>query len=68
MKTIKIVCDNCGDDITTTGAYPAFRLCLKSEPLPHTGNSTMDVHVLPPIDQDKYFCGKNCLVEWVNKP
>ena len=64
MKEVKITCDNCGKDITTTGAMPTYRLHLSAEPLPHTGNAVFAVMVYPPIENDKYFCDVKCLKEF----
>lgn len=63
-KQVKILCDNCERDITSTGASPQFRLHLKAEPLPHTSNSIHAIMVCPPIKEDKYFCNLSCLEGW----
>jgi hypothetical protein len=65
-KNVSIICDGCGKDITETGAMPAFRLRLSSEPLPSNSNVIFGVLVYSEIKEDKYFCGLNCLQLWVS--
>jgi len=66
-KDVKITCDSCGENITSTKKTPCFRLHLSAEVLPHTSDSISAVLVWPPIDQDCYFCGLACLKEWTNQ-
>lgn len=64
MRTTKILCDNCNEDITTTCMRPAYRLRITCERLPNTANSEYTILVSPPIKDDLYFCGTKCLKEW----
>lgn len=63
-KTVRILCDHCGGDITTTGKMPAFRLRLAAEALEHAVNVIHAVNVHPPIKEDAYFCNLFCLGGW----
>jgi hypothetical protein len=65
MKTVEILCDNCGANITTTGKMPRFRLVLSCEQIPHDADTIYLVRVTPPIAQDKHFCCIACLEGWV---
>jgi len=64
-KDIKITCDNCEKDLSSTAGMPDFRLKLSSESLPNTSDITFAVYVSPDIDEDLYFCGLGCLKEWI---
>lgn len=67
MKTVTILCDGCGSDITTTGNSVDYRLALLNERLPLRGNMCTDMMIYPPIKQDAYFCGVGCLKTWLNR-
>lgn len=62
---IRIICDYCGDNLTSTGRTPKFRLHLKSESVPHGGGSVFAVIVYPDIEEDKYFCNLSHLLGWL---
>lgn len=64
-KITKIVCDNCGKDLATTGAMPRFRLFLGSEAVPHNSSTTHAVRVYPEIKAGCYFCDLLCLKGWL---
>lgn len=66
-KEVKISCDSCGKDITSTGGIPGFRLHLASEILPMREGPVAAVLVYPDIDNDMYFCDLRCLADWVGK-
>ncbi len=66
-KDVKITCDECGRDITTTGNSIDYRLAIKSERIPSCGGAVTDMMICPPIDSDKYFCGWRCFQEWCLK-
>ena len=65
MRAVQITCDACGKDITSTEEKPRFRLLLLAERLPHTSNIISGILVRPPIDNDRYFCGLDCLRNWI---
>lgn len=67
MKEIKITCDHCNRDLTTTGSMPDYRICLSAESMPHDTNVIYSVMVYPPFDRDKFFCGLECLKKWLLK-
>lgn len=67
MKEVKITCDCCGKDITNTDSYPAYRLVLSVEKLPHTSDIIFDIYVYPPIKHTMYFCDKECLIKLLDK-
>jgi hypothetical protein len=66
MKTMKITCDRCEADLTTTGNCEDYRLALVNERVPSRGGATTDMIVYPLINVDMHFCGLTCLTEWVN--
>jgi hypothetical protein len=63
-KSVKIICDNCGRDLTITGNSIDYRLALMNQSIPSRGGAVTDVMVYPPLDSDKYFCGWGCFCEW----
>lgn len=67
-KQESITCDNCQKELITESSYPAkYSLELKAinTNINNTGASYA-VCVHPPIDGVKHFCGKQCLVDWLN--
>ena len=64
-KDIRIICDKCGKDLTTTGNSIDYRLALINQSIPSWGGIVTDMMVYPPIETDAYFCGFRCLQEWV---
>lgn len=64
-KTVQILCDHCGDNLTSTGRMPIYRLHLSSEALPHLSGSIYAVMVYPDIEEDKYFCNLSHLMGWL---
>lgn len=66
----KITCDGCGRDRTWTGNSVDYRLALVVQRIPagppdRNGSvSVFDMMIHPPIDQDAYFCGLDCLDKW----
>lgn len=67
MKTTKITCDHCGNDITYTSNCDDFRVVLSSEAMAHTpgGGAVTLMYVTPQFPQPHYFCGERCLVRWI---
>ena len=65
MKTVKIECDNCDEDLNDAGAMPSFRLRLTSESIPNSGGMVYSILTYPPIEHDLYFCGLGCLNHWM---
>lgn len=64
----KITCDKCGEDITTRGAKPAWRLKLAQEQIPVDGVGEYSVMVHPPLGHWREhldFCGMGCLQDWM---
>lgn len=64
---VKITCDDCGNDLTTTGNSEDYRLCLKPEAIPSSGGIVTDLAAHPPIDKAAYFCDIPCFLRWVKK-
>lgn len=68
MKDVKVTCDGCERDLTTTGNSEAYRLCLKSESIPSRGGVVTDMVAFPTgITRMKHFCDVQCLVKWLQK-
>lgn len=65
MREVKINCDGCGKDITSTDAMPRFRLHLLAEALSHTSAIVYAIIRQPPIEEDCYFCDFDCLRNWI---
>ena len=61
MKTVEVLCDGCGKDITDTREMPSYRIGVYCEKLPHTSNIVLGVMVSPPLNREHHFCGLSCL-------
>jgi hypothetical protein len=67
-KITKIICDNCEDDLTTTGNSIDYRLALICETKQGYGRGPYtDLIIYPPIDRNYYFCDLACLDQWREK-
>jgi len=63
----KVVCDQCGHDLTHTANVVGYYLTLSnsaSSPPPGIGVVTM-MGVYPPIEKQADFCGVGCLSMWL---
>lgn len=62
-------CDFCNKELIVDTRYPA-RYALKLSAIDVNRNSTSEqycIHIFPPLDRDKHFCGSNCLAGWLVK-
>ena len=63
-----ITCDECGKELIEDSQYP-HKYGLRLTAIDHginTSGATYAVHVSPPIDRLKDFCGLPCLASWVS--
>ncbi len=67
MKTIKINCDCCNNDITETKGKLKYRLCLFSELLDNNSCVNCSAMVYPIVEGVKHFCAFSCLNDWLHK-
>ena len=67
MQHFNIVCDACKQDLTYTYNCVDYRLALVVEPREVKGPTVTAMHVLPPLDRGRHFCGLACLKKWINK-
>jgi hypothetical protein len=68
-REVKVTCDQCGRDITSTGNCEDWRLALVNERIPHYGRGTSTLMSIQRcLDKDYYFCGFMCLKTWVEAP
>lgn len=65
MKSVRITCDRCEANLTSTGNCEDFRLLLSPEAIPSVGGFVTAMVMLPALDRDYHFCGWKCLVGWV---
>lgn len=63
-KIEKVLCDQCGKDISGGGPRPGYRLCLNSEPFQNTSGMAYLAMVYPAIEHPRFFCGLDCLCGW----
>lgn len=69
MRTEKVVCDDCGEDLSTTTNSVDYRLLLKSESKPGYGSGFYtDMLITPAIDRPHHFCDLSCLRRWMTPP
>lgn len=57
-KTIKILCDNCSKDLSTTTNYVDYRLNLHDEQIPFSGTVATTLMRYPSLKEgERHFCG-----------
>lgn len=66
-ETIKITCDNCEADLTSTTTYPGYYLRLVEGTMATAPDAVLDPESRPELDGIKNFCNLHCLKEWSNK-
>lgn len=61
-------CSNCGEDTKYSQLRGMdWRVKIEAQmKYPH-GPAVADYNMLPPIEDDKYFCDLGCLRKWINK-
>lgn len=64
-RTLEIICDGCGQDLTTTGNCVDYRLCLENEGIPSRGGIVTAMAAYPALERDAYFCDMRCLLKWI---
>jgi hypothetical protein len=66
--TVKIEkrCDGCDRDLTIPTGYNGFNLVLELE-REAVGDTVFAMHLYPPINSTKHFCGNGCLKKWAEK-
>lgn len=64
MKDLKITCDQCGRDLTTTGNCEDFRIAVVNERITVTGGAVTSMSIEPHLQHDYHFCGCVCLRNW----
>lgn len=64
-KTVQVLCDGCGRDLTTRSNMVDYRLVLSSESKPGRGAGVHTAMMIySPVDRDYYFCVLPCLDYW----
>jgi tRNA(Ile2) C34 agmatinyltransferase TiaS len=68
MKTETVVCDACGQDLSSTGRSDHYRFVLDVEKIPRTYWLNGDVHeaVERPLKHTHHFCDGYCLRDWAS--
>lgn len=66
-EPIKITCDGCGQDITSTQYAYEFNLSLTATPRINDSGFSFDMGLNQSIDEQKDFCGLGCLKKWMNQ-
>jgi hypothetical protein len=64
MKAVKVTCDQCKKDLTTTGNCEGYRIALSSEPIPSCGGAVTAVAAHADFPQPLHFCGYKCFEQW----
>ena len=67
MKAIRVACDGCEKDLSSTDFHTEFRLVLTSESIPHTGMTRSAMIPDYIISRDHHFCSLKCLKTWVER-
>lgn len=60
-------CDHCDRELMTSTSYPAHYVLELSTINTNVNNTgfAYGVHISPPIDSNKHFCGFACLTRWL---
>jgi hypothetical protein len=66
-ESIKTICDNCSNDISSSHLYPAYRLRLVEEMRSIAQPASENPESKPELDSMKNFCDKHCLGAWAVK-
>lgn len=68
MKEIKVTCDYCNQNLTSTSNCIDWRIKISNDQIPCCGEFVTSMMIYEPIDGgDKHFCGIGCMKKWVNK-
>lgn len=65
-KEVKITCDQCGADLTTTGNCEDYRIALRNESIQSRSGFVTVMGASPHLKSNAYFCGTRCLAKWVS--
>ena len=65
MKTVAVVCDFCGVDLSTPTPRPGYYITV-SEASRRTGGYVFSVHVEPELSGDLHFCDMSHLRMWAD--
>jgi hypothetical protein len=65
MKTIKVECDACGEDLSETTNCEAYCLELANRRIPSAGGVVTLMAEYPALKRNFYFCGTSCLLRWM---
>lgn len=66
-KTVEIVCDSCGNDLTQSSNCVDYRLALVNERVPSVSGVVTSMGAYPAIKHDAHFCEIACLRDWLDK-
>jgi hypothetical protein len=60
------ICDYCGQDLSDNKGVPNFRIVLSDERILNKSHmSECLIMIYPPIGDEKHFCNRRCLKEWL---
>lgn len=65
-KIVKVTCDGCQSDITSTPYGLDYRLVLSQETIPTNGSHVKLNMRHPLIASDKHFCCIQCIDKWLS--
>jgi len=68
----KVLCDQCENDLSTTGNSVDWSLTLRNRQIPtwdafKKGGAVTDMMISPELKKDLNFCGLACLNKWMNR-
>lgn len=64
-ETIKIDCDNCGNDLSDTSNCMDYRVIIDSEEI-HSISGAVTLMYIPRPVSKKHFCNMKCTREWIS--
>jgi hypothetical protein len=66
-KEVKVTCDQCERNITSTSNCEGWRIALLNERIPSRGGLVTLMSSHPHLDKDCYFCSFKCLFDWIKR-
>jgi len=66
VKVLKVTCDGCGRDLSSTGNSDDKRIMMCMEFIPNPGPTSTALAVADPLPQSPcHFCSLECLKVWM---
>lgn len=65
MEDRKVICDNCGADLTFTSNTMDYSIRVINRQIPTHSGAVTDMYIYPPLKHNLDFCGLGCMKKWM---